>query len=290
MLMAAGQITLGEAARRLGVHYMTAYRYVRTGTLPARQSGARWMVEEADVEALRAPNGHPRAARAARGAGPTRGRRQLMSRLVAGDEAGAWATVQTLLSAGAGPADIYVDVLAPALQMIGDAWEDGSLQVAGEHRASATATRLVGRLGPMFARRGRPRGTVVVGIVATDRHALPAAMLADLVRSDGFQVLDLGADTPVESFVESALEASRLMAVMVGATMRDLSGGLADTVAALKAADVGAPVLVGGAAVPDAGAAASVGADAWTGPDARSALATLNEVVTPRRRPARPVP
>ncbi len=290
MLMAAGQITLGEAARRLGVHYMTAYRYVRTGTLPARQSGARWMVEEADVESLRAPNGHPRAPRAARGAGSTRGRRQLMSRLVAGDEAGAWATVQNLLSAGAGAADIYVDVLAPALQMIGDAWEDGSLQVAGEHRASATATRLVGRLGPMFARRGRPRGTVVVGIVATDRHALPAAMLADMVRSDGFQVLDLGADTPVESFVESALEASRLMAVMVGATMRELRGGLADTVAALKAAEVGAPILVGGAAVPDAAAAASVGADAWTGPDARTALATLNEVATPRRRSARPVP
>ena len=29
-------LTLQEAADLLGVHYMTAYRYVRTGRLPAR--------------------------------------------------------------------------------------------------------------------------------------------------------------------------------------------------------------------------------------------------------------
>ena len=34
--------TLGlrECAERLGVHYMTAYRYVRTGMLPATKVGA----------------------------------------------------------------------------------------------------------------------------------------------------------------------------------------------------------------------------------------------------------
>lgn len=298
MLMGASQITLQEAARRLGVHYMTAYRYVRTGSLPARQAGARWMVEETDVEAMRNPKGPRRPSGAERGGGGAGGGaggrarvcQQLMSRLVAGDEAGAWATLQNLLSSGADPADIYVDVLAPALQMVGDAWEDGSLAVAGEHRASATATRLVGRLGPMFARRGRPRGTVVVGIVETDRHALPSAMVADLVRSDGFQVLDLGADTPAGAFVESAGDASRLMAVMVGATLGGTRDRLAETVAALKRADVAAPVLVGGAAVPGREVAVALGADAWTGPDARSALAALNEVASRRPRPARPVP
>ena len=290
MLMAASQITLQEAARRLGVHYMTAYRYVRTGSLPARQAGARWMVDEADLEALRAPREPDRAAGSRRDGGPARSRQQLMSRLVAGDEAGAWTMVQNRLSAGAGPADIYLDVLAPALRMVGDAWADGSLQVAGEHRASAIATRLVGRLVPLFARRGRPRGTVVVGIVATDRHALPSAMVADLVRSDGFQVLDLGADTPVESFVESARDASRLMGVLVGATMSGMEDRLSDTVSALKEAGITAPVLVGGAAVRDAAAASYLGADAWTGADARTAVAALNEVAAPRRRAARPVP
>ena len=286
----AGQITLQEAARRLGVHYMTAYRYVRTGSLPARQCGARWMVDKADVDAMRTPQPAGRPAAARRGSGPGRARKQLMSRLVAGDEAGAWTTLQSVLAGGADPAAVYVDLLAPVLQMIGDAWEANELQVAGEHRASAVATRLVGRLGPLFARRGRPRGTVVMGIAPGDRHGLPCAMLADVVRSDGFQVLDLGADTPVESFVESACDASRLVAVMIGATLTDMADSIATTVKALKGAGVTAPVLVGGAAVRTGEAAEGLGADAWTGRDARAALDVLNAVAAPRRRSARPIP
>lgn len=284
----ADEITLQEAASRLGVHYMTAYRYVRTGTLPARQLGARWMVKVADVDDLRSPRRRGGAPR--RGSGPTRVRQQLMSRLVAGDEAGSWATIQAALAAGTEPTAIYVDLLAPVLQAVGDEWEAGGLQVAGEHRASATATRIVGRLGPLFARRGRPRGTVVLGVVAHDRHALPSAMLADVVRSDGFQVLDLGADTPVESFVQSATEASRLVAVMIGATITGRDEDLAAAVSALRAAGVTAPVLLGGAAVEGAEHARALGGDAYTGIDARAALAVLNEQAATRRPPARPVP
>jgi len=42
-------MTLQEAAERLGVHYMTAYRYVRTGKLPAEKVGVHWMVDRTDV-------------------------------------------------------------------------------------------------------------------------------------------------------------------------------------------------------------------------------------------------
>ena len=37
--MARRPFTLPEVAEKLGVHYMTAYRYVRTGRLPARTRG-----------------------------------------------------------------------------------------------------------------------------------------------------------------------------------------------------------------------------------------------------------
>ena len=45
-------ISLGEAAERLGVHYMTAYRYVRTGRLPATRVGGQWVVDPRDLTAL----------------------------------------------------------------------------------------------------------------------------------------------------------------------------------------------------------------------------------------------
>ena len=69
-------ITLTEAAERLGVHYMTAYRYVRTGRLPATKLGSEWRVETSDVDAMRtgeagaAAVGGPPAAGPGGAAGP----------------------------------------------------------------------------------------------------------------------------------------------------------------------------------------------------------------------------
>ncbi|MEY2765605.1 MAG: Helix-turn-helix domain, partial [Actinomycetota bacterium] len=44
-------VTLHEAARRLRVHYMTVYRYVRSGRLPARQEDGEWKVLVSDIQA-----------------------------------------------------------------------------------------------------------------------------------------------------------------------------------------------------------------------------------------------
>ncbi len=49
------ELTLHQAADRLGVHYMTAYRYVRTGKLPARRAGSQWVVDAADLARLEPP-------------------------------------------------------------------------------------------------------------------------------------------------------------------------------------------------------------------------------------------
>ena len=277
-------ITLQEAAQRLGVHYMTAYRYVRTGALRATQSGARWMVDPADIDELRQPaptpagdSGRTRPG-GRRGAGRAKARQQMYSRLVAGDEAGCWATVEATLAGGAGPAEVYMEVLIPALKEIGDEWAAGRLSVTAEHRASAVAGRLVGRLGPRFARRGRPRGTVVIGSAPNERHSLPSAILADILRSAGFQVVDLGPDTPVESWVEAAQVVDRLVAVLVGGTGPGRQADIAAAVAGLRGAGIRVPILTGGAAVPSEAAARSLGADGWTGPDAVTALTKVEEM------------
>ena len=49
------ELSLQETAERLDVHYMTAYRYVRTGQLPARRERGEWRVLEADVVSVRFP-------------------------------------------------------------------------------------------------------------------------------------------------------------------------------------------------------------------------------------------
>ena len=43
-------ITLQEAADRLGVHYQTAYKWVRDGTLAAEQVGRSYRLTTAEVD------------------------------------------------------------------------------------------------------------------------------------------------------------------------------------------------------------------------------------------------
>jgi excisionase family DNA binding protein len=267
-------VTLQEAAAFLGVHYMTVYRYVRLGLLPARKAGATWRVARADLDELRAAT--PVAALPGRRRAPWAER--LETRLLAGDGRGAWAVVEAALAAGTQLDSLYLDVLAPAMRSIGDRWERGEVDVALEHRASGIAVRIVGRLGPRFVRRGRTRGAVVLGAPPGDHHALSAALVADLLRSAGWEVHDLGADVPSADFAEVARAVPRLAAVGVSVMARSCLEAARVTVARLRAAvPASVPVLVGGHAVAGEAEAVALGADGWA-EDGRGAVGLLDRL------------
>lgn len=268
-------VSLTTAAEQLGVHYMTAYRYVRTGRLPATKDGAQWRVDPDDIDRLRdgPPIPSPRGSR-------EQARQRLERRMIAGDTVGSWTVIEQTLASGATPAEIHLDVLVPALREVGARWANGELSVADEHRASATAQRLLGRLGPRFAHHGRTRGTIVIGAPAGDAHALPSAIMSDLLRDRRFAVIDLGADAPPDSFVDAATESDRLRAVCIGASGAGRDDAIVETVAALRDRGVVVPVLVGGGAIRDAEHARLLGADGWTGADARSAIETIESIAS----------
>lgn len=272
----ATHVGLREAAERLGVHYMTIYRYARTGRLPADRVGSTWRVAIADLERFRVPEEHGTSTRNSQPRRPLR----LLNRMTAGDEPGSWSIVEEALTSGATAGEVYVDLLVPALRTIGERWEQGRLSVAAEHRASAVATRIVGRLGPMFARRGLSRGTIVLGAPEGDLHALPCAIVADLLRGQGFEVLDLGANTPVRSFVESAQGANRLVAVMVGASSKDSLERLPEIGVTLRVEARTTPLIFGGGAIADESAALDLGADGWSGANAASVVDAVERIAS----------
>lgn len=275
----SGAMTLQAAAEALGVHYMTAYRYVRLGLLPATKVAGAWEVPTVEVDRLLAERLAGQGGRSAGGrVHPAPWAARLEARLRAGDEGGSWGVVEGALSSGMDPTEIYLDLLVPSLRGIGDAWAAGDIDVGVEHRASVIVMRLIGRLGPRFNRRGQTRGTVVLGAPAGDNHGLPSALLADLIRGSGFTVADLGADTPPSSFVFAAKGAERLVAVAVGVTSTGNEGAVQELTGALHLALPDIPVLVGGSAVPDAQHASDLGADGWA-LDGPAALVLLEEVV-----------
>lgn len=251
-------LTLHEAAEELGVHYMTAYRYVRLGLLDAEKIGGTWQVSSDAVDRFR--NGEENGP--VEQGNPAPWAERLEARLIAADAAGAWGIVEAALAAGADLDGLYTDVVSPAMVSIGARWEAGELEVAVEHAASGIVTRMIGRIGHRFARRGRPRGTVVVGAPEGEAHALPGAILGDLLRLRGWNVLDLGANTPAASFVYSAHAAD---AVAVGVSVSG-TGRLESTAASCASMKAFAPdikIVVGGRAIRDGEHAASLGADGW---------------------------
>jgi excisionase family DNA binding protein len=280
-------ISLQEAADRLAVHYMTAYRYVRTGRLPAVRANGQWAIEPAAVRAFQARLSEPAARptkRAGSRSGSARARDRVIEGLVRalahGDEAALWRQVEDQLAYGTGPEALYLDLLAPAMGRIGDAWASGALDVGEEHRASTVMHRVVGRLGPRFATRGRRRGTLVLGAPPREQHALPVSFLADPLRGRHFDVVDLGADVPVDAFAASLRRADRLVGVGVCATTGS-ERAIRATVKALRAA-AEVPIVLGGAAVEDARAATRLGADHYSG-SAREAIAIFESLAPGRR-------
>ena len=209
-------LTLNEAADRLGVHYMTVYRRVRLGMLAARKVGGQWRVDPVDL----AGTGRAAAGRRAKSIGETPARAartarrapwgdRLRARMLAGDVAGSWQVVEAAMAAGVEPADVYVEILGPAMHGIGDAWQRGELGIDQEHLATSVALSIVGRMGSRFQRRGRRLGTVLVAMPTGERHMLGAAMLADILSLSGYEVLNLGADTPPASLAQGRRRARR---------------------------------------------------------------------------------
>ena len=284
--MTEGELTLHEAAAALGVHYMTAYRYVRIGILAAHKSKGEWRVRRDDIEAFRStPAPDPSADGTAaddvdlRRTAPWAAR--LEARLVAGDQRGSWGVVEAAMASGADLDDLYLAVLSPALRSIGERWASGELDVFVEHRASVIAARLIGQIGPRFARRGRTRRMVIVGTPPGERHSLPVAMVADIVRQHGWEVFDLGADVPTASFAKAAVAAlgDGDDHVVVGLSVT--GGGhiaeLEDTIRAVRAACPSAVVVVGGAAIQGHDHALAVGAHHFA-PNGRAFTAILDDL------------
>jgi excisionase family DNA binding protein len=256
-------LTLHEAAAELGVHYMTAYRYVRLGQLPAEKQGGSWRVTRDDLDTF-IVNAAATPPTSDTGSGRRRVQwsERLEARLLAGDARGAWGVLESALAAGTELEAIYLEVLAPAMASIGDRWERGELDVSVEHRATGIAMRLMGRLGPRFVRRGRTRGMVVLAAPAGERHALPVAILADLVRLRGWEVSDLGCDLPGSSLLHAVLTTPDVSAIGLSVTMDAALQPAAEAFALLRSSTSDVVLVVGGGAVVDEEHARALGADA----------------------------
>jgi methanogenic corrinoid protein MtbC1 len=117
----------------------------------------------------------------------------------------------------------FVEVLTPALVQVGECWAAGSVNVAQEHLASATVRAALLKL--LSDQRADVHGTAVLACAPGEHHEIGLLMLAVTLRSEGWQVAYLGADTPFADAVNLA-EGMDATALCFSATSKESAQSL----------------------------------------------------------------
>lgn len=239
-MTSAETLDLQTAADELGVHYQTAYRWVRSGRLDATMIGGRYVVRRDDLAALDEARRTPTAPPAPSASRVERSANRVHDALVNGDEKTIGAIVRKLVEEGSSMIDVIGAVFVPSLRRIGQSWHDGELPVWAEHRASAIVERSLGQFMPNP--RGRRRGTALVAAISGDRHSLPTTMAAVALREDNWHVHHLGSDMPADDIVHFCAEHDITVAAIT-VTMPDAADLASATADRLRSA--GTPTIVG---------------------------------------------
>jgi excisionase family DNA binding protein len=236
-------LELQSAADALGVHYQTAYRWVRSGRLPAQLTGGKYLVSSRDIAEVGASRQRPKDRTAPSSERLQRQSKRMHEALLAGDESEVRKIARRLVDEGTTVIDLVEHVISPPLRSIGQEWRDGNLTIWMEHRASAIIERALGDLLPNP--RGRRRGTVVVAAISGDLHSLPTTMATVALREAHWHVHHLGADVPGDELFGFCGAHEDIDVAVISVTNPNAADQAVRAAQEIRAA--GTPTLVGGA-------------------------------------------
>lgn len=204
----------------------------------------------------------------------------LVRALLDPDEAAARTLAGTFLARSGSRADVFADLLQPALGVLHDLWYQGRIGSADELRCARLASALADGLAPTPARHPVPPGSsCLLHVLAGEEHTFGRRMLAMALEDDGWTVTVSNGEAPTRT--DGGLRRFRFVGFSSG--YLPARSELAQSVARVRAS--GVPVLVGGAAfnrAPDLWQ--RIGATAQ-GADARVATVLARRVLRISNRP-----
>jgi len=189
--------------------------------------------------------------------------------------------VQEALDAGVDPNDILENGMIAAMAIIGEKFQVNEVFVPEMLVSAKTMKKGVEILRPNLKSGSLGKmGKIIIGTVAGDLHDIGKNLVALMIESAGFEVIDLGVDVPPEKFVEALGEHPDCKLIGASSLLTTTMVSLKNTVDAVKAAGYGdkVKVMIGGAPVTQE-YADEIGADAYT-PDAGSAASKAIELVS----------
>lgn len=170
------------------------------------------------------------------------------------------------------PLDIVNDVLIKTLEDIGREYETGKIflpQLIASAEAAKIAFDVISLKIPKDEGNEK-RPTVILATVRGDIHDIGKNIVKTVLQSYGYDVVDLGKDTPAEIICDAFIKYSPI-AVGLSALMTTTVPSMENTIARLRKISPEVKVIVGGAVLTE-DIAKSIGADYY----AKDALSTVN--------------
>jgi methanogenic corrinoid protein MtbC1 len=177
------------------------------------------------------------------------------------DEDAVIAGVKEQLAEGVAAMEI-LGQLQQGMEQVGKLYEAGEYYLSELIMSADVFSGAAKELGAAITEGGQAadvHGTMVLGTVKDDIHDIGKNIVSTLVSCNGFKVIDLGVDVPIATFVE-AVKTHQPQVVGMCCLLTTAFDIMRDTVAAVREADGGVQILIGGGPV-DANVCKYVGAD-----------------------------
>jgi corrinoid protein of di/trimethylamine methyltransferase len=187
--------------------------------------------------------------------------------------------VEEGLAEGLDPLAILNDGMIAAMGIVGDKFQRSVIFVPEMLIAAKTMKKGVEILKPKLGNAGAAsRGKCVIGTVYGDLHDIGKNLVTLMIESAGFEVIDLGVDVAIETFLGTIKENPDTNLVALSCLLTTTMPALEETARAIKSSGLtGFKLIVGGAPVTQE-FADKIGADGYSA-DAAGA-ATLAKRLT----------
>ena len=126
-----------------------------------------------------------------------------LSYLLNGDRHHASKLIIDAVSNGANIKDIYLHVFQSCQIEIGRLWQKNKITVAQEHFCTATTQLIMSQLYPFFINDEPKNRQVLAVCVGGELHEIGMRMVADFFEMDGWDTYYIGANTPVDTIIET---------------------------------------------------------------------------------------
>ena len=159
--------------------------------------------------------------------------------------------------------DIVNNSLIEAMNIIGPMMASGELFVPEVLMSAETMQIGLNYLKPMLKEGDMTSlGTIVIGTVEGDLHDIGKNLVAMMLESSGFEVINIGIDQPAQAFVDAAIEHNAQI-VGLSALLTTTMSAMRDTVKLIREKGLDVKIAVGGAPVSQE-FADEIGADGYS--------------------------